>query len=108
MKRWGFNYRLFFKKNMTGLTVLALFGASAAVWDNDLFLKSIALSEIMPKRTVTTVSYTHLDVYKRQVIYGIVGAVIGSLAAISIDSDMLRKIFAVFLVFMGIGELRKK
>ena len=45
MKRWGFNYRLFFKKNMTGLTVLALFGASAAVWDNDLFLKSIALSE---------------------------------------------------------------
>ena len=53
MKRWGFNYRLFFKKNMTGLTVLALFGASAAVWDNDLFLKSIALSEIMPKRTVT-------------------------------------------------------
>ena len=42
------------------------------------------------------------------VIYGIVGAVIGSLAAISIDSGMLRKIFAVFLVFMGIGELRKK
>ena len=39
---------------------------------------------------------------------GIVGAVIGSLAAISIDSGMLRKIFAVFLVFMGIGELRKK
>lgn len=47
-------------------------------------------------------------VVKPIVIYGIVGAVIGSLAAISIDSGMLRKIFAVFLVFMGIGELRKK
>ena len=47
-------------------------------------------------------------VVKPLVLYGIIGAVIGSFVAISLDSDILRKIFGVFLVFMGISELRKK
>ncbi len=42
------------------------------------------------------------------VLYGLAGAVAGSLIAVSLDSELLRKIFAVFLVFMGISELRKK
>lgn len=53
MRKWSFNYKLFFKKNMTGLAVLAVFGVSVASWDNGLFLKSIALSEVMPKSRVT-------------------------------------------------------
>lgn len=42
------------------------------------------------------------------VLYGLAAAAAGSFAAVSLDSDMLRKVFAVFLVFMGIMELRKK
>ncbi len=47
-------------------------------------------------------------VVKPIVLYGLVGAVAGSLIAVSLDSEMLRKIFAVFLVLMGISEIRKK
>ena len=47
-------------------------------------------------------------VVKPIVLYGLIGAVVGSIIAISLDSEILRKIFAVFLVFMGINELRKK
>ena len=48
------------------------------------------------------------SVVKPIVLYGLIGAVAGSLLAVNLDSGMLRKIFAVFLVFMGINELRKK
>ncbi|GFI61717.1 hypothetical protein IMSAG049_00880 [Clostridiales bacterium] len=47
-------------------------------------------------------------VVKPIVLYGIIGAVIGSFIAISLDSSILRRIFAVFLIFMGIAEIRKK
>lgn len=48
------------------------------------------------------------SVVKPIVLYGLIGAVVGSFIAVALDSEILRKIFAVFLVFMGINELRKK
>ena len=47
-------------------------------------------------------------VLKPIVLYGLAAAAAGSFIAVNLDADMLRKIFAVFLVFMGIMELRKK
>ncbi len=61
MQRWRFNYRLFIRKNIVGLLVLALFGISVAAWDNDLTLKTIALAEVMPYTSVNldTVKNVH-------------------------------------------------
>jgi hypothetical protein len=42
------------------------------------------------------------------IISGLIGAVIGSKIAVNISSDLLRKIFAVFLLFMGLYEFFKK
>ncbi|HOQ17523.1 MAG TPA: sulfite exporter TauE/SafE family protein [Defluviitaleaceae bacterium] len=38
---------------------------------------------------------------------GVVGSVIGSFVAISLDAVLLRKLFGVFLFYMGIAEIRK-
>lgn len=48
------------------------------------------------------------SVVKPIVLFGLIGAVAGSLIAVNLDSGLLRKAFAVFLIFMGINELRKK
>ncbi|MEA4971982.1 hypothetical protein SDC9_63728 [bioreactor metagenome] len=53
MQRWSFNYRLFFKKNMVGILVLAAFGTSVLLWDRGLLLKTIALSEVLPNTIMT-------------------------------------------------------
>jgi uncharacterized membrane protein YfcA len=42
------------------------------------------------------------------IITGVLGAIIGSLIATSISSDILKKMFGVFLFFMGIHELIRK
>lgn len=60
LQRWSFNYKLFFKKNMAGLLVLALFGISAVSWDRGLLMKSIALSEIIPGSSVSPAMITKI------------------------------------------------
>lgn len=42
------------------------------------------------------------------VLGGIAGAILGSLLALKIEADNLRKYFAFFLLFIGIYELIKK
>ena len=39
------------------------------------------------------------------IISGIVGAILGSKIALKIDSNVLRKLFAIFLLFIGLYEL---
>ncbi len=39
------------------------------------------------------------------IISGIVGAILGSKIALKIDSNLLRKLFAIFLLFIGLYEL---
>ncbi|MDD5945783.1 MAG: stage II sporulation protein P [Clostridia bacterium] len=53
MQRWSFNYRLFIKKNMTGLLAASVFAVAAAAWDNGLMLKSVALAEVLPDGRMT-------------------------------------------------------
>ncbi len=47
-------------------------------------------------------------VVKPIVLFGLAAAALGSFAAVSLDSEVLRKVFAGFLAVMGIAELRKK
>lgn len=42
------------------------------------------------------------------IIFGFIGALIGSLIAINLESEILRKVFGWFLLFMGIIEIFKK
>ena len=39
---------------------------------------------------------------------GVLGAVIGSMIALNLQPDMLRQVFAVFLLVMGVAEFFKK
>lgn len=47
-------------------------------------------------------------ILKPIIIFGIFGAIIGSIIAINIKPDYLKKIFGVFLFAIGINELFKK
>lgn len=42
------------------------------------------------------------------ILFGFIGAVLGSIIAVNIDSGLLRKLFGGFLLLMGISELIKK
>lgn len=42
------------------------------------------------------------------ILFGIVGAIIGSIIAINMDSQVLKKFFGIFLLFMGINEIFKR
>ncbi|MCQ4727212.1 sulfite exporter TauE/SafE family protein [Anaerotignum faecicola] len=45
---------------------------------------------------------------KPVIVFGIAGAVAGSLIAVNMEADILRKIFGGFLLIMGIWEIFKK
>ena len=42
------------------------------------------------------------------IIFGIIGAIFGSIIAINLNGEILRKIFGWFLLVMGISEILKK
>ena len=44
----------------------------------------------------------------RIILFGVIGAVVGSYIATAISTDILKKIFAVFLFIMGITQLFPK
>ena len=48
------------------------------------------------------------QILPRTIIGGLVGAAIGSVIALNTQPDMLRQIFAGFLLIMGVVEFRKK
>lgn len=47
-------------------------------------------------------------VLKPLILFGFIGAVAGSLLAVNLDSEILKKIFGIFLFLMGITEVLKK
>ncbi len=42
------------------------------------------------------------------ILFGVLGAIIGSHFAVSVSSDVLKKLFGIFLFFMGMHEIIKK
>ena len=49
-----------------------------------------------------------ISIAKKVIPYGIIGAVIGSFAAVTIPSSILKKLFALFLFIMGLKEILTK
>ena len=45
---------------------------------------------------------------KPVIFFGIIGAIIGSIIAVGMNDELLKKIFGGFLFIMGIFEIRKK
>ena len=41
----------------------------------------------------------------RIIIFGIIGSIIGSTIAVNLNSDILRKLFGIFLFGMGVAEI---
>ena len=63
---------------------------------------AIALISHAKQRNIET------EVVKPLVIFGVIGAIAGSLLAINIDNFWLKKLFGFFLLSMGIVEIRRK
>lgn len=68
MQRWKFNYRLFFKKNITGLVAVVIFGMSAANWDNGLLLKTVAMAEVMPDSKISMNSIVEIHNEEKEIV----------------------------------------
>ncbi len=45
------------------------------------------------------------NVFKEIIIFAIIGAIIGSRIAITIDVNVLRKLFGIFLIVLGINQI---
>lgn len=80
---------------------------------NQQALQGINLIYFIPTAVIALITHmkagnVEKSVVKPIIMYGIIGAVAGSVIAVGMNSEILRKIFAVFLVFMGINEVRKK
>lgn len=68
------------------------------------FLPTAVVALILHKKS----GNIETKIIKPIILFGLLGAVAGSLLAWSIDADMLRKIFGIFLIIMGVAELFKK
>ena len=76
-------------------------------------IQGINLVYFIPTATIALIRHIKNDNIEKQVVkplvlFGIVGAVIGSFVATGTDGEILKKLFAFFLAVMGISELIKK
>ena len=75
--------------------------------------QSINLIYFIPTAVIALITHKknnniETKVLKPIVIFGLIGALGGALLAVSIEADLLRKLFGGFLCAMGIWELFKK
>lgn len=75
--------------------------------------QGINLIYFIPTAVVALITHTKnknvlWQTAKPLAICGLAGAAAGSLLAVSLDADLLRKIFGGFLFFMGLSEIFKK
>ncbi len=75
--------------------------------------QGVNLIYFVPTAVIALITHTkdkniETKILKPLIFFGIIGAVIGSTAALSLKPDLLKKIFGIFLFFMGINEIRKK
>ena len=62
----------------------------------------LALASIPIHAKNKNIDYT---VAKKIIPFGVIGAIVGAYAAVNIPSAILKKLFAVFLLIMGIREI---
>lgn len=71
---------------------------------NLLFFIPTAIVAIIKHKKEGNIDFS---VAKPVIIFGIIGATAGSIVAVNMDGDILRKMFGGFLLFMGIWEIFK-
>ena len=84
------------------LTLFADVGQKAAQGINVLFFLPIAFIALLLHLRNHLVNKT---LVKKMLLGGIIGAVIGTLGSSVIANDLLRKLFALFLIAFGLREL---
>lgn len=75
--------------------------------------QSVNLMYFIPTATVALISHFKSGNIERRpvkklVLFGVVGAIAGSIIAVNMNPEVLRRFFGGFLLFMGIYEFRKK
>lgn len=75
--------------------------------------QNINLLYFIPTAIIALITHTknnniEKNILSKIIIFGLIGAVLGSLVALSIDSGILRKLFGGFLIIMGLSEIFKK
>ena len=87
---------------MIWLTVFAQVGQREAQGINLLFFLPIALISLIIHIRGGLINK---ELLKKYLLGGIIGALLGSLAMQSVPTELLRKLFAMFLLSFGIREL---
>ncbi len=87
---------------MIWLTVFAQVGQREAQGINLLFFLPIALISLIIHIRGGLINK---ELLKKYILGGIIGALLGSLAMQSVPTELLRKLFALFLLSFGIREL---
>lgn len=72
--------------------------------------QNINLIYFIPTAIIAIITHTKKGNIEKKVLwkiilFGVIGAVIGSIIAVNINPTLLRKLFAVFLIVMGINEI---
>ena len=72
---------------------------------NLLFFIPTAIVAIIKHKKEGNIDFS---LVKPVIIFGILGAIAGSMLAVNMDGDILRKLFGGFLLIMGFWEIFKK
>lgn len=75
--------------------------------------QNINLLYFIPTAVIALITHIKNDNIEKNIlgkiiVFGIIGAIIGSLIALNINAEILRKLFGGFLVIMGLSEIFKK
>ena len=75
--------------------------------------QSVNLIYFIPTATVALISHfksgnIEKKPVKKLVLFGVTGAIAGSIIAVNMNPEVLRRVFGGFLLLMGIYEFRKK
>jgi len=75
--------------------------------------QNVNLVYFIPTATIALISHSksgniEKGPVKKLVLFGLLGAVIGSIIALNLNPELLRRFFGGFLLLMGIYEFRRK
>lgn len=75
--------------------------------------QSINLIYFIPTAIVALITHfkdknVETSVLLKIVIFGVIGAVIGAMIAVKLDSVVLKKLFGIFMLIIGVWEIFKK
>lgn len=75
--------------------------------------QNINLLYFIPTAIIALITHTknnniEKNILSKIIIFGLIGAILGSLVVLNINSVILKKLFGGFLIIMGLSEIFKK